>query len=79
MGLAIGIDKNADLPIDAMDEMSAELSRSYDVESEINRMYSFEPAAETGDITIPVYIGDEEIETLVVSAQDRNQYRSGGR
>ena len=79
MGLAIGIDENADMPINAMDEMSNELSRAYDVEAEINRTYSFEPAAVGGDITIPVYIGDEEIDTIVVNAQDRNQYRSGGR
>lgn len=79
MGLAIGIDENADMPINAMDEMSNELSRAYDVEAEINRTYSFEPAAVGGDITIPVYIGEEEIDTIVVNAQDRNQYRSGGR
>lgn len=79
MGLAIGIDENADMPINAMDEMSAELSRAYDVEAEINRTYSFEPVAVGGDITIPVYIGEEEIDTIVVNAQDRNQYRSGGR
>ena len=79
MGLAIGIDENADMPINAMDEMSEELSRAYDVEAEINRTYSFEPAAVGGDITIPVYIGEEEIDTIVVNAQDRNQYRSGGR
>ena len=79
MGLAIGIDKNADLPIDAMDDMSAELSRAYDIDAEVQRTYTLEPAAVGGDITIPVYIGDEEIETLVINAQDRNNYRSGGR
>lgn len=79
MGLAIGIDQNADLPIDAMDEMSAELSRAYELDAEIQRTYSFEPVAEGGDIIIPVSIGEEEIDTIVVNAQDRNQYRSGGR
>lgn len=79
MGLAIGIDKNADLPIDAMDDMSAELSRAYDIDAEVQRTYSFDLAAEGGDITIPIYFGDEEIETVVVSAQDRSRYRSGGR
>ena len=79
MGLAIGIENDADLPIDAMEDMSAELSRAYELDAEIQRTYSFEPAAEGGDITIPVYIGEEEIDTIVVNAQDRNQYRSGGR
>lgn len=79
MGLAVGIDNNADLPIDAMNDMSAELSRAYDIDAEVKRTLTFEPAAVGGDITIPVYIGDEEIETIVVSAQDRNRYRSGGR
>lgn len=79
MGLAIGIEDNTDLPIDAMDDMSSELERAYDIDAEVKRQYTFEPALEGGDITIPVYIGDEEIETIVVNAQDRNQYRSGGR
>ena len=79
MGLAIGIDQNADLPIDAMDEMSAELSRAYELDAEIQRTYNFEPAADGGDIIIPISIGEEEIDTIVISAQDRNQYRSGGR
>ena len=79
MGLAIGIENDADLPIDAMEDMSAELSRAYELDAEIQRTYSFEPVTEGGDITIPVYIGEEEIDTIVVNAQDRNQYRSGGR
>lgn len=32
-----------------------------------------------GDIVIPVYIGSERLETLVVKAQQVNNYRSGGR
>jgi len=32
-----------------------------------------------GDITIPVYIGQRRIETIVVDAIQRNNYRSGGR
>lgn len=32
-----------------------------------------------GDITIPVYIGSRRIETVVVDAITRNNYRSGGR
>jgi phage-related minor tail protein len=36
-------------------------------------------AGSTGDITIPVYIGNEHIDTLVVKASQRVNYRSGGR
>jgi phage-related minor tail protein len=36
-------------------------------------------ASNTGDITIPVYIGNEQIDTIVVKASQRVNYRSGGR
>ena len=36
-------------------------------------------AAAGGDIVIPVYIGSERIETIVVNAQQKNDFRSGGR
>ena len=32
-----------------------------------------------GDTIIPVYIGSERIETIVVTAEQKNNYRSGGR
>lgn len=32
-----------------------------------------------GDITIPVYIGNRKLDTLVVDAMQRSNYRSGGR
>lgn len=32
-----------------------------------------------GDITIPVYIGQQKLDTIVVRAVQRNNYRSGGR
>jgi phage-related minor tail protein len=32
-----------------------------------------------GDITIPVYIGQQRIETIVVKAMQKTNYRSGGR
>lgn len=35
--------------------------------------------ADAGDIVIPVYIGNEMLDTLVVKAIDRNNYRNGGR
>lgn len=36
-------------------------------------------AEDVGDIIIPVYIGNEMLDTLVVKAIDRNNYRNGGR
>ena len=32
-----------------------------------------------GDIIIPIYIGDEKLDTLVIKATERKNYRSGGR
>ena len=40
---------------------------------------SNQAAADAGDIVIPVYIGNEMLDTLVVKAIDRNNYRNGGR
>ena len=36
-------------------------------------------AAGGGDIVIPVYIGEEQLDTLVVRANEKNNYRNGGR
>ncbi len=36
-------------------------------------------AAGAGDICIPVYIGNEKLDELIISAQQRTNYRSGGR
>ena len=35
--------------------------------------------ASGGDVTIPVYIGTKELDTIVVSAAQRENYKSGGR
>ena len=35
--------------------------------------------ADKGDTIIPVYLGGDLIDTLVVKANQRNNYRSGGR
>lgn len=40
---------------------------------------SNQAATDAGDIVIPVYIGNEMLDTLVVKAIDRNNYRNGGR
>ena len=36
-------------------------------------------AEAVGDIIIPVYIGNEMLDTMVVKANDRNNFKSGGR
>ena len=36
-------------------------------------------AAGGGDITIPVYIGQKKIETIVIDSINRHNYKSGGR
>lgn len=38
-----------------------------------------EASGESGDLIIPVYLGGDEIDTVVVKANQRNNYRSGGR
>lgn len=74
MGLAIGINNNADLPADAMTSVSSELSASYEpVEADVS--VNSEGA---GDIIIPVYIGQERIDEIIVSANNRVNYVSGG-
>ena len=37
------------------------------------------PMADSGDITIPVYIGGNLIDEMIVSAEQRRALRSGGR
>ena len=78
MGLAIGIEGDADLPVDAMDALSGELSSAVDLDAEVQRTYAYEPAEYGDNLTIPVYIGGEELDTLVVNAKNRDDYRSGG-
>ena len=74
MGLAIGISNNADLPADAMTSVSSELSASYEpVEADVS--VNSESA---GDIIIPVYIGQDRIDEIIVSANNRVNYVSGG-
>lgn len=74
MGLAIGISNNADLPAEAMTSVSSELSTSYEpVEADVS--VNSESA---GDIIIPVYIGQERIDEIIVSANNRVNYVSGG-
>lgn len=68
-GLAIGID--AGRSIKAMKDMSDNVSQSFTP--------SLAAAGIGGNIVIPVYIGNEEIQTIVVDALNIANYRSGGR
>lgn len=75
MGLALGISNNADLPAEAMTSVSSELSTSYEpVEADVSVN-----SEGGGDIVIPVYIGNERIDEIIVSANNRVNYVSGGR
>ena len=44
-----------------------------------NAVGNTQPAADTGNITIPVYIGGNLIDEMIVTAQQRRALRSGGR
>ena len=75
MGLALGISNNADLPAEAMTSVSSELLTSYEpVEADVSVN-----SEGGGDIVIPVYIGNERIDEIIVSANNRVNYVSGGR
>ena len=66
-GLAIGI--SSGVSIDATAEMADNVTSSFNPSIEGGK----------GDIVIPVYIGNELIQTLVVDALSMANYRSGGR
>ena len=78
MGLALGIENSAELPVDAMEDMSGELVASYDP-AKVVPAYAGTGSQESGDIVIPVYIGQERIDEIIVNATNRVNYKSGGR
>lgn len=79
-GLAIGIEDNADLPADAMVTMSSDTISSYQpvATGETNAPAVQSGGATAGDIVIPVYIGQERIDEIIVQANNRVNYVSGG-
>ena len=79
MGLALGIENSAELPVDAMEDMSGELVASYDPAKAVPAYAGGGSQEGGGDIVIPVYIGQERIDEMVVTATDRANYMSGGR
>ena len=78
MGLAMGISNNADVPQSAMESMAQDVSTSF-VPANNNTTNIENNSTSGGDIVIPVYIGQERIDEIIVSATNRVNYKSGGR
>ena len=78
MGLALGIEQNADVPQSAMTSMARDVSTAFTPEA--NETTNIENnTVGGGDIVIPVYIGQERIDEIIVNATNRVNYKSGGR
>lgn len=74
-GIAEGITDNSDLVTDAMNDVTMS-----GIGSSIEPMMSnVGELAGAGNITIPVYIGQEKIDTIILNAQQRRNLVSGGR
>ena len=88
MSFAEGIRKNIGLVTDAVgsvaESVSGDMSMNlrapaYQVADNTQRTEQNQLAMAGGDITIPVYIGGELIDRIVVNATQRANFRSGGR
>ena len=79
-GLAIGIASNANMPEDAMATMTSDTIASYrpTTASEASAQTVQSGGGASGDIVIPVYIGQERIDEIIVQANNRVNYVSGG-
>lgn len=78
MGLALGIEQNADVPQSAMTSMARDVSTAFTPAT--NETTNIENnTVGGGDIVIPVYIGQERIDEIIVNATNRVNYKSGGR
>lgn len=78
MGLALGIESNADVPQSAMASMAQDVSTSF-VPANNTTTNIENNSSSGGDIVIPVYIGQERIDEIIVNATNRVNYKSGGR
>lgn len=89
---ASGIKQNLNLITDAMGTVtgtiaanftSAQMSPNYSAIADPNEaLYGLigqNTNSETGDIVIPVYIGQEKLDTIILNAQQRHALVSGGR
>ncbi len=87
-GLAQGIRDNIDMVQSAMADVGSAMAGSMNVDytpqldkisGNLATMNAAAAAGPAGDLYIPVYIGSELIDEIVVEAGQRNSYRSGGR
>jgi hypothetical protein len=78
MGLALGIEQNADVPQSAMTSMARDVSTSF-VPANNTTTNIENNSTSGGDIVIPVYIGQERIDEIIINATNRVNYKSGGR
>ena len=87
-GLAQGIKDNIDMVQSAMADVGSAMAGSMNVDytpqldrisGNLATMNAAAAAGPAGDLYIPVYIGSELIDEIVVEAGQRNSYRSGGR
>lgn len=86
-GIAVGIDTNAYMVMDSMEALADDTVLSWNADiSGKDLSYAGQESigqqaalAGMGSITIPVYIGQKKIETLVVDALQASNYRAGGR
>ena len=81
-GMAVGIEEEAHVVNDAMDALGEQAYN--DLSYQVAAMPSLSGAelafaGVDSNIVIPVYIGDEQIDTMVVDAARRSAYRGGGR
>lgn len=89
---ATGIKQNLNLITDAMgtvtgtiaaDFSSAQMTPNYSaIDDPYERLYGVagqNTNSETGDIVIPVYIGQEKLDTIIINAQQRYALITGGR
>ena len=80
-GIALGIEDNSDMVTDAVEDVASEsLNADYPVAmNALNAGYDGMLASVGGDIVIPVYIGQERLDTIILNAQQRHALVSGGR
>lgn len=78
MGLALGIEQNADVPESAMTSMARDVSTAFTPSTSETANIENNTVG-GGDIVIPVYIGQERIDEIIVNATNRVNYKSGGR
>ena len=85
-----GIKQNISLVTGAVDQVASSISGEMAMDSSLSGRTpavqltgsengSTPMTADAGNITIPVYIGSELIDQIVINAQQRANYRSGGR